>query len=313
MATRILEIQSAGNFLNVSRGHLVISRDKLRVGSVPLADIAVLLISNNACSLSAHVISSLAANGAQIVLCNERFTPAAIFLPTQGLQIHAQRLALQIQAKLPIRKRLWAECVSVKIKNQAAVLEYFGACGSRMRTLAKKVRAGDPSNLEGQAARLYWRQLFGESFRRDKNGAGINAILNYGYTVLRAAMIRAIVSAGLHPGLSIHHSAKQNPAALADDLVEMFRPLVDALARRLFDIGLDYITPESKGELASLLTLDFHGAVEVSTVPLAMHDLCLSLVKSLQNNKTLLFDCSLDATLSAFDTTRSTTEVKCIE
>ena len=138
----------------------------------------------------------------------------------------------------------------------------------QIEILSKRVKSGDPENMEAQAARVYWRALMGESFRRDKTSGGINSALNYGYTVLRAATARAVCGAGLNPSLGLHHRSDVNAFALADDLMEPFRPLVDSLVWKLqFDKKMSPpgenlnnsesgLTPENKREIASVLLID---------------------------------------------------------
>ncbi len=103
--------------------------------------------------------------------------------------------------------------------------------------LAKKVRSGDPENIEAQAARRYWPLLFGTEFRRDSDHPGTNSLLNYGYAILRGGTARAVASAGLHPTLGLKHSNRGNPMCLVDDLMEPFRPLVDILVHRMVREG----------------------------------------------------------------------------
>jgi CRISPR-associated protein Cas1 len=133
--------------------------------------------------------------------------------------------------------------VRAKLGHQAAVLEALGKPGAPLRALSKRVRSGDPDNLEAQGARRYWPLLFGEEFRRDREQQGINAMLNYGYTVLRAATARAVIAAGLHPTLGIHHQNEANSMRLVDDLMEPFRPYIDytiwRLAQSTSDMELD--------------------------------------------------------------------------
>jgi CRISPR-associated protein Cas1 len=99
--------------------------------------------------------------------------------------------------------------------------------GVGLRAMAERVRSGDPENVEAQAARKYWPMLFGPEFHRDREAAGVNPMLNYGYAILRAMTARAVCAAGLHPTLGLHHHNKYNAFCLADDLMEPFRPLVD--------------------------------------------------------------------------------------
>ena len=123
--------------------------------------------------------------------------------------------------------------------------------------LASRVRSGDPSNLEALGARRYWRLLFGEEFRRDRHATGVNALLNYGYMVARAATARAVVAAGLHPSIGVHHSHAENVMRLVDDLVEPFRPLVDLQVWHLVRSGHTGVSPMTKRPLV----LSFYAVV----------------------------------------------------
>src|SRR5690606_215333 len=139
------------------------------------------------------------------------------------------RIEAQAAASRPMAKRLWADLVRAKVRAQAAALAEFSQPPLVLETLAKRVRSGDPVNIEAQAAQRYWPSLFGPDFRRDRSADGVNALLNYGYMVLRASAARAVVSAGLHPSLGIHHKSAGSSLRLADDLMEPFRPAVDIL------------------------------------------------------------------------------------
>lgn len=135
--------------------------------------------------------------------------------------------------------------------------------------LARKVRSGDPDNVEAQAARRYWKLLFGDSFTRDRAAAGANSLLNYGYTVLRAVVSRAICASGLHPTLGIFHANRANAFALSDDLMEPYRPIVDDFVCRLIADGVDEVTQEAKRRLAEIGTLDL--MFEAQTTPMGVH------------------------------------------
>lgn len=162
----------------------------------------------------------------------------------------------QIAATLPLKKRLWKQLVQAKIIAQAAVLEAIGAPSPALIAMARRVRSGDPSNVEAQAARRYWPELLGRDFRRDRDRDGANALLNYGYAVMRAACARAIVASGLHPTIAVHHSAGHNDFALADDLIEPFRPYVDLAVWGMLREGRDAVDGETKARLAGLLAED---------------------------------------------------------
>jgi CRISPR-associated protein Cas1 len=136
-----------------------------------------------------------------------------MLLPIDGNFEQAKRIEAQIAASLPTHKRLWASVVRSKLEQKAAALEAAGAPTAPLTALVSKVKSGDPENIEAQGAQRYWRLLFGDTFRRDRDSGGLNGMLNYGYTALRAATARAVISAGLHPSIGLHHSNDNNAMA----------------------------------------------------------------------------------------------------
>ena len=188
----------------------------------------------------------------------------------------------QWEAGRPLAKQLWSRIVVAKLRWQAAVLEAHGGERAALDMLIRKVRSGDPDNIEAQAARRYWPLLMGSDFRRDRDAADINGPLNYGYTILRSLVARSVIAAGLHPSIGIHHANRGNAFALADDLVEPFRPLVDALALRLAAKGFDTVEPATKRAFAGLIAVDLPGAEGVTTVTVAAQRLAQSLARAFE-------------------------------
>jgi CRISP-associated protein Cas1 len=206
--------------------------------AVPLADVAVLITSHPQISFTHAVLAGLAAAGGIFIACNEKHLPAAMLLPLETHSTQAERFAKQAAAPLPVRKQIWKQIVQAKLRAQGRLLEERTGKDWGVIPMAARVRSGDPDNLEGRAARIYWKALFGEQdFRRDPEGEGLNPLLNYGYAVVRAIVARAICAAGLHPSLGVHHHNRYDAFCLADDLMEPFRPLVDRVVARLADTG----------------------------------------------------------------------------
>lgn len=221
--------------------------------TLPLADIAVLIASHPQVSFTQAVLSGLAAAGGIFIACDSRHMPAAMLLPLATHSLQAERFAVQAGASLPVKKRLWQQVVRSKILAQAGLLEEVSGSDHGLRPLASAVRSGDPANVEARAARAYWGALFsGSGFRRDPDGDGLNAHLNYGYAVLRAVTARALCAAGLHPGLGIHHRNRYDAFPLADDLMEPFRPVVDRVVHRLSAAGAVSATLDTAAKRALL-------------------------------------------------------------
>ena len=143
------------------------------------------------------------------------------------------------------------------------------------------VKSGDSDNREAYAAKEYWKSLLGDSFIRDKNGTGINAFLNYGYAIMRAGMARAICAHGMMPSLGIHHDNNLNQFCLADDLFEIYRPIVDTLAFKLYEKGETELNPENKKLFASLLKIKVHTSEGYSQAVQSMQYMVSSLVNAL--------------------------------
>ena len=266
MIGRVVEVASEGRHLARLRGLMTVSRNGVEDARVPLDDIGVLLCNARGLSYSNDLMTELARRGVAVVLCGTNYLPTAWLWPLEGHHVQAMRMRCQLEASLPLRKRLWQRIVREKIAQQSNVLELLQLNSGSIKAMARRVRSGDPDNVEAQAARKYWPLLFGDDFRRDRYGGGPNPFLNYGYTVLRAAGARAVVAAGLHPSLGIHHHNRLNPMCMVDDLMEPFRPFVDYTSVRLVAESKKELTPESKQALAEVLTLDMH--TERGTTPL---------------------------------------------
>lgn len=279
MPGRVLELSEDGTHLARERGFLVITRRGLKLARVPISDLAAVIANAHGLSYTNNALVALAEEGIPFVLTGPDHNVRAMLLPVEGHRLQARRFDAQIAATLPMRKRAWATIVRAKLLQQAAILEYLGQPAAPLRLLARRVRSGDPDNLEAQGARRYWTLLFGESFRRDREAGGANALLNYGYTVLRASAARAIAAAGLHPTVALHHRNEANALRLADDLIEPFRPLIDLRVHRLHRAGTDDVTREAKRVLVGTLYSDYRTAQGVTPLTLCIERLAVSLAQ----------------------------------
>jgi CRISPR-associated protein Cas1 len=266
MIGRVVEVASDGCHLARTRGLMTITRDGEEQGRVPLDDIGVLLCNARGLTYSNGLLVELAHRNVPVVLCGANYQPVAWLWPLEGHHVQAMRMRSQLESSLPLRKRMWQAIVKAKIIQQRNVLELLQLPVDGFDALARKVRSGDPENIEAQAARRYWPLLFGKSFRRGRNEGGPNDLLNYGYAVQRSSVARSVVSAGLHPSVGIHHSNQFNAMCLVDDLMEPFRPIVDYTVARLVASGEDEVTTGTKPRLAQVLMEDM--ITERGTTPL---------------------------------------------
>jgi CRISPR-associated protein Cas1 len=288
MIGRIVEISNDKRHLSLYRGFLLIhdtEGTKEELGRVPLDDIVALIANAHGLSYTNNLLVALAERGAPFVLCGANHNPVGMVWPVEGHHQQAHRIEAQIDCGLPLRKRLWASLVKAKVLQQAAVLKEMQVSHGYIQALAGKVRSGDPDNLEAQAARQYWGLLFGPSFRRNREEEGLNALLNYGYMVLRAATARAVIAAGLHPSIGLHHSHDNNAMRLVDDLMEPFRPVVDWAVCHLQKQGLTRVEPSTKRFLVNSLYWDLQTTAGSTPVLVAAQKLATSLAHVMTNER----------------------------
>lgn len=256
MLGRIVEIAEDRRHLSLYRGFLMVESTappRSEAGRVPLDDIAAVIANSHGLSYSHNLLVALGERGVPFVICGANHLPVAVLTALDGHHLQAKRFDAQINASVPARKRLWAEIVRAKLAQQAVTLGKAGAPKAPVQALVSQVRSGDPNNLEAQGARRYWNLLMGEEFRRDQTAGGVNSLLNYGYTVLRACTARAVIAAGLHPTHALHHANEGNAMRLVDDLMEPFRPIVDLRVWRLARQGHTEVVPDTKRELVAAM------------------------------------------------------------
>lgn len=233
MAHRCVTVSNP-SWLKKDLEQLSIVQDEQEVARVPIEDLAVLVLESHGIALTQELIVALSKANVAVVFCDERHLPLSCVVPFEANALHAKTLREQVECSVPKKKQIWKQVVQAKISAQAEAIERCRrgdrsakAVAKSLRAMAQAVQSGDADNLEGQAAADYFPALFGNAFVRDRELPGTNAALNYGYAIVRAMMARALVGAGLHPALGVHHRGPYNPFSLADDAMEPLRPLVD--------------------------------------------------------------------------------------
>ncbi|MBR0552688.1 type II CRISPR-associated endonuclease Cas1 [Stakelama marina] len=283
---RIVDIATDGRHLSLYRGFLVVEEKSEEIGRIALDDVYAVIIHAHGTTWSANLVAALAERGAPIVFCGSNHAPIAVTLPIEGHHAQNARFRAQWAASKPLCKQLWRRIVMAKITMQGSLLEALGIDGAQAFALiARRVKSGDSDNVEAQAARRYWPLLMGPEFRRNRDSPGANALLNYGYAVIRACVARAVIAAGLHPTIGINHANRGNAFVLADDLVEPFRPLVDALVVRMLAQGIDTLDPAIKRHFARLIAFDLRIGGEASPLSLAAVRLAQSLARAFESGR----------------------------
>lgn len=246
--------------------------------TVPIEDIGIVFLDHYRLSLTSNLLNALLANNVAVISCDAQHLPLGMFLNLNGHSIQQEHFAHQIAVTQAKKDRLWKQVIQAKITNQASLLLENDHLSPKLNRLAKWIKNGDPDNCEAQAAAYYWKHLFqGFSFIRERFGAAPNGLLNYGYTVLRGVVARALVGSGLLPTLGIHHHNKYNAYCLADDIMEPYRPFVDKVVLQLVNAGVGELSQESKVRLLQIPVLDVRINQQKSPLLLAVQQTTASL------------------------------------
>ena len=225
--------------LEMSDNQLIIKSEE-QEWTVPLEQVRDVMVAHPSGSVSFSLLQRLTEDGVNVVLCDRRHEPAAQLIPIGGHLEGAGHLLDQAAWTQRRKDALWKQIVREKITMQAELLRQVEhAAAKDVGSYAVQVRPGDSTNREGAAAKVYFRALFGDDFVRHAVD-DVNAALNYGYTILNTAVSRAIVSHGYNTALGIHHCNRLNYVNLSCDLMEPFRPLVDAIVAANAGLPLDW-------------------------------------------------------------------------
>lgn len=241
--------------LSLKNNQLVVSwKDSADVVMRSIEDIGFVIIENQQVAISVPLLNALVKNNVCVIFCDDKHLPSGSLVGFDINSTQAETVKLQVAVAEPKKKRAWQQVVEAKIKNQATLLAKLGRNGDKLKSCYSNVLSGDTSNQEGHAARIYWKELLGKDFLREPQGPPPNNFLDYGYSILRAAMARAIVGSGLSPIFGLFHKNRYDAFALADDLMEPYRPYVDEVVMTLQ--GQTDLTKDNKMELLSVLTAD---------------------------------------------------------
>jgi CRISPR-associated protein Cas1 len=205
MIRKTVEFTTPGTRLSVAHRQLVIERPDKPKATLPIEDLGVVIVDDVRATYTQAVFMELLEAGATVMVTGRDHLPAGMMLPLDAHHVQTERHLAQVEASEPVKKRAWQSLIQAKIAQQGIVLSHFTGDHGGLAAMALRVKSGDPDNLEAQAAQRYWPRLFGKEFRRDRDADGVNALLNYGYAIVRAAAARAVVASGLIPSLGVFH------------------------------------------------------------------------------------------------------------
>jgi CRISPR-associated protein Cas1 len=233
-------------------------KDKDEKQTVPIEDIGFIVFEHPQITFTMSVLQLLSENNTAVIFCDNNYMPSSMLFNFETNNVQAKIFREQIETGVALKNNLWQQTIRHKIKNQAMLLKKLGKKYQDILNLKKQVKSGDNGNIEGYASRIYWTQLMGGKFRRDRFGHVPNNLLNYGYIILRSGVARALSGSGLLPTLGIFHRNKYNAFALADDIMEPYRPFVDELVYHIMEEYEDCseLNTELKTRLLQILTVD---------------------------------------------------------
>lgn len=272
-----------------SKNLQLIIKSEIRESAIPIEDIGFLVLDHKEIYLSLPAMNLLVENNTSVIICGKNHLPNGMFLNLNSHHIQQEVFKNQIEASIPLKKNLWQQTIVEKITNQGFLLQRIKSKSNSFEFLASKVLSGDTTNMEGVAAQQYWKSFFDTydiNFKRERFGDYPNNFLNYGYAILRAATARALSGSGLLNTLGIHHKSKYNAFALADDIMEPYRPLVD---EKVFEIMQKYdeqeLNTKIKAELLQVLTRTVYFKDEKSPLMVALQKTASSLQQCFTGNR----------------------------
>jgi len=230
MSHHIVTIDTPDARISCRKGQLTMRVDQAEPRSLPLEDIAAIIITSFNATVHSKLLIEAARHGIGFVIC-EQFRPVSILLPanrSSDTLLTKAHLALTDKQ----RQSLWRKTIDAKCRNQWSLAEQWEP-GHKSLARLRALAHGRSQHKEAPCAQLYWRVFASavtdnEFQRLPASSEGLNALLNFGYGVLLCAMLQKLLAYGLDPTFGIGHAIRERSTPLAYDLMEPFRPCVDA-------------------------------------------------------------------------------------
>lgn len=238
--------------LDLRLGYMVV-RDCENSVRVHISEISILIIENTASSITTALLNELTKEKIKVVFCDEKQNPSSELVSYYGCHDTSLKLRSQIEWADINKQVVWTAIVTEKIKMQAQNLEYFNLDEANLLyDYIDEIEFNDKSNREGHAAKVYFNALFGKKFSRSDE-CPINAMLNYGYSIILSCFNREIVRNGYSTMLGLFHNNMFNYFNFGCDVMEPFRPIVDRLVK---NINPQKFEIEEKRMILSLLSME---------------------------------------------------------
>jgi len=248
MSWRIVVISDRAK-LDFKLNYMVV-RQKEETTKIFLDEISLLILESTAISITVSLLSQLIKKKIKVIFCDEKRNPISELISYYGSHDSSDKIRKQIKWSDNIKSLIWTEIVRQKLNNQKLTLRRLEK--DEWKLLDKyinEIEINDETNREGHGAKVYFNAIFGKTFSRSQDN-NINAALNYGYTVLLAAINREITALGYITQLGIFHDNMFNHFNLSSDLIEPLRYIVD---EKIIKMNLTYFEKEEKLEILDIL------------------------------------------------------------
>lgn len=255
---------------------------------VPLSDIESIILEGQDTTISTRLLAKLGHNHIMLIVCDQKYLPAGIFIEYGQYHRSAKRVREQILWSEQLIAEAWQRIVYQKMKNQITLAQYLKVPTDRlelMTSLAQAVEPGDPTNREGHVAKVYFNSLYGNDFSRDLDCIE-NMIMNFGYTIIRSYIARVTVAEGLITARGLFHSNEYNQFNLVDDLMEPFRPIVDYwMHKAILDNDMDHLTYEKRLKIIDIVNQPmFTNDGKLTTLDMIMNTYINNFIYAMNNN-----------------------------
>ncbi|MGR3742441.1 type II CRISPR-associated endonuclease Cas1 [Companilactobacillus sp. DQM5] len=288
MGWRMVHIKE-GDLLKVRLDNLEIHKLDNKV-YIPLSDINMVVLEGNKTTVTTKLLTRFSENNIGLVICDDRYLPAGIYLPYGQYHHMSKRVIEQSNWTQKQRDVIWKSVITQKVNNQITFAQMLGVEQDRlelMRRLANEIVDGDKTNREGHIAKVYFDSLYGNSFTRDQDILE-NYAMNFGYAIIRSCMARTVIGNGLITMLGIFHKNEFNSFNLADDLMEPFRPLMDYWIHKVVMDKNDYLSYESRLNIIEFMNQKLEVNGKKMTIDNAMQEFVKSFLASMENENTEL-------------------------
>ena len=228
MGYKILEIEDSWRITYQMDNIVCFIKDK----KIPvfIKDLDIVLLNNPILNLSARLLNELSKNNILTIMCDEKHLPNCLILPISGHYNSLKILEKQIKWTDSFKFSIWKKIIKMKITQEENLLRNL-KINVNLEFNLKNDTYESVQSIEVISAKTFFPLLFGNKFIRFDESIPsnkfINSLLNYGFTILMSAFARSIIKNGYDLRIGLFHKSFNNHFALASDLMEPFRVIVD--------------------------------------------------------------------------------------